>query len=120
MSQQGCKLKESQTVCGKNIEGIAKKFVGTRPEMVQSPPPLENLGEFGDADEVRCLLFERVESDGELPVGGFNHDQSATQVFLRPGFTCGNRAQERLRHDAVQIDAERTAICLNVLLRHVP
>jgi hypothetical protein len=104
---------------GKNEECVSQEFVRPRPEVIESPMPLEDFRDFGDGDEVRRFLFERIESDRHDGIGGIDEDKLVAQVTMLAPFAGVDRPQEKRRGIAVQVEVDETAIFLDVLLAHV-
>lgn len=69
------KLDERQVIRREDEEGVPQEFVRPRPEVVESPVPLEDFRDFGDGDEVRCFLFERIEPDRHDGIGRIDEDE---------------------------------------------
>ena len=113
-------FEEREMVRGKNVERIPQEFVRAGSKMVECPALLEHRCEFRSPHEVGGFLFKRIESHGDQRIGGLNENQLVTQVTVLPPFAGIDRLQEKRRGITVEIEVEKPAIGLDVLLTQVP
>src|SRR5713226_1714062 len=78
MGEKERELNERETVRRNHVERIPQEFIRPCPEGIEVPAVLEDLREFSNADEVRALAFEGVQSDRDDWVRGFDEDRLAT------------------------------------------
>jgi hypothetical protein len=107
-----------EMVCGKHEECVTQKLIGSRPEMVEAPVAPEDFRDFGDGDEVRRFLFERVESHRHDGIGWVNHDQLVAQVPVLAALARIDTPQKKRRSVTMEIEINESAVFLDVLLAH--
>lgn len=78
VSEQRRKLEQRHAVRGEHVERIAQKFICARSKVVESPALFQDCGEFCDAHEVGCLLFQRIKADRDFAVRWRDEDDAVT------------------------------------------
>jgi hypothetical protein len=90
------------------------------PNVSKVPAILENLREFGDADKVRPLAFERVQTHRDNRITGLDENRSVAQVPMLNAFPRIDDAQEKWRVRSVNIEVKEPTVSENVLLCEIP
>ena len=82
----------------------------------------QDVREFGYLDEpvVSVAGFERVDPDRPVAVGRFDDNQPVVEILLDNVFLIGNRAKQKGRRIAVQVEKHEPTVRLDILPRKGP
>ncbi len=119
MGEQGAEFDEREVIRREDEERVAHELFRARPEVVEAPPVLQDLREFGDPDEVRRLRLQRVQSHGDGGVGRFHEDEPVAQMTAFLPLAGVDRPQEERRRVAVEVEVQEAAVLRDVLRREM-
>src|SRR6266404_3216523 len=84
------------------------------------PARFEDFGNFGDMHEAPRIVVERIETDGNLRIGGLNDDKLVAEVTAGLLLPCSNGPQKKRRRIAMEVEIYESALGVDILLAQIP
>jgi hypothetical protein len=95
-------------------EAVAKKFLGSRSQMVKLPTLSEYGNHFRDKRSNGTSGVQHIQSDRGIYIRRIHNDCAVAQILAAVSFEGGNLAQDEWRQVTVQINAQKSSACPDI------